>query len=309
MLISLKAKLKEQKSCYFCLQDYIGLKKYLFILAVLLSVFSSCDEQNTQVVAETSQSTENSLLAVSEVISTFDIVEDFMSSSQLFLKKDESLIPADADIIILDSEFTDGDGIEAILNFGTIGLEPHGLLCKDNKYRAGKIHVYLDKPYSETDAKLTVSFDKDEAFYSGNGKEMSKIHGSLQLQRISDDELLLHCGELTVETAEQEPVLIVATLSVVRLEKNGEGLVNDKLSFDGTLEVNSLNDDLTFNIVEPLNKDYNLSCAQYIKIGKIDVEPHNSASVISIDFDPNKDAACDHTVGITVNGRTFMYSY
>lgn len=285
------------------------MRKYLFILTVSFLAFTSCDEKNVIVVPETSQSTENSLLAVSEVISTFDVVEDFVSSSQMFLKKDESLIPADAEIIILDHEFTDGDGIEAILNFGTIGLEPHGLLCKDNKYRAGKIRVYLDKPYMETDAKLTVSFDEEEPFFSGNGKDMSRIVGSFQLHRISNDELLLHCGELSVETADKEAVTVAANLSILRVENNGEGLVNDKLSFDGQLKVESLSEQLNFKIMEPLNKDYNLACAQYIKVGKINVEPVNSASSIGVDFDPNNDKACDNTVGITVNGRMFMYTY
>lgn len=285
------------------------MKKYLFILIPTLIFLSACDEDTTLVVPESSQSTENSLLAVSEVISTFDVVEDFVSASHVFMKRDESLIPEDAKIDIIDQSFTDGDGLEAVIDFGVMGLEPFGLLCKDDKYRAGKIYLYLDKPYTEVDAKLTVSFDDHSPYYSGNGKEMSKILGSLQLQRISDDELKLHCGELVVETAEKEAVTVVANLSIIQLENRGEGIINDKLSFDGVLNVRSFGEDLTFTIAEPLMKDYNLSCAQYIKMGKIEVEPHHSSSDIIIDFDPHNDASCDHTVGITVNGRTFMYTY
>ncbi len=289
--------------------DLIGLRKYLFIIALLFLGFTSCQEENTTVVPENSQTTENSLLAVSEVISTSDVVEDFVSTSQLFLKREESLVPADAEVVILDHEFTDGDGIEAVINFGTLGLEPYGLLCKDNKYRAGRIHLYLNKPYTETDAKLTVSFDDEDSYYTGNGEVMSKINGSFVLHRVTHNELLMHCGELSVKSGDKEAVDIVANLSVARIENNGEGLINDKLNFDGNFEVSSLNEKLIFSISEPLRKDYNLACAKYIKEGKIDVEMLNSASDIGIDFDPNNDQACDNTVGITVNGRTIMYTY
>ena len=285
------------------------LKKYFYIFTIALIALGSCDDTPTVVIPETSKSTENSLLAISEIISTFDVVEDFVSSSQLFLKRDEALMPADAEITILDGEFKDGDGMEAVIDFGAKGLEPYGLLCKDNKYRAGKIYISLDKPYSEIDAKLTLRFDKEEPFFSGDGTQMSEIVGSVHVKRISNEELLLHCGELTVATEDKGDVSIVANLSVQLVEDKGVGLVNDKLSFDGVLEVESLEEELTFNIIEPLQKDYALSCAQYIKEGRIDVEPMNSASEISIDFDPNNNTACDKMVGITVNGRTFIYEY
>ncbi len=271
--------------------------------------FSSCDEQPVKVIPESSKSTENAILVISEVISTFDVVDDFVSGSEMFFKQLECLLPEDAKVRILDGDFEDGDGVEVLIDFGVMGLEPCGLLCKDNKYRAGKICITLDKPYSEIDANLSVSFSETHPFYSGNGKEMNKIEGEFMFKRISEDELMLHCGELKVTTSENDAITVGGDLAVTWIENNGMGIINDKLTFDGILRFASVDDELIFEIVEPLYKEYGLSCAQYIKTGRMEVDAMNSASNISVDFDPNNDAPCDNTVCITLNGRMFMYMY
>lgn len=276
---------------------------------MLVLSFSACDEKSTVVIPESSADTEIALRAVSEVISTFDISEDFTSTSDFFLRKEESFLPEDAKITLIDGDFTDGNGIEAVIDFGARGIEPCGLLCKDNKYRAGKIHLSLNKPYDELDAKLTIRFDEDDAFYSGNGKEMAAMTGSIQIQRISNDELKLDCGNLNVVFNEKETVVMAARLSIICLEKQGKNLLNDKLSFSGVMTIETNNTQLTFKIVEPLIKHYELNCAQFIKNGLVDVVSNSSASKILIDFDPHKDSPCDNTVSITANGRTFIYSY
>jgi hypothetical protein len=261
------------------------------------------------VIPESSKSTENSIKSLSEVISTFDVIEDFASSSHLFMKRDESLMPADAVVEVIDPTFDDGDGIEALIDFGSLGLEPHGLLCKDNKYRAGIIRLQLDKPYSEVDAKLTLTFDEKSPFYSGDGSEMCEFKGSILISRVSEKELKLHCGELILTLEDENPVTIIADLSITCISDSGVGIVDDELDFDGKLEINTPDEKLTLSIIEPLQKDYELSCAQYIKAGIIDVKLEKSISEIAIDFDPDGDNTCDQTVGITVNGRAFRYSY
>lgn len=284
--------------------------KLIFSIALLLALLvTACDEKPTVVIPESSEDTEKALRAVSEVISTFDISEDFTSTSDFFLRKEQSFLPADAKITLIDGDFTDGNGIEAVIDFGATGIEPYGLLCKDNKYRSGKIYLSLNKPYNELDAKLTLRCDNDDAFYSGNGKEMAAIKGEIQIQRISKDELKLNCSGLSVKFNENENVVLAAKLSIICLEKMGVSLLNDKLSFSGVMTMATENAQLTFKIVEPLQKHYELNCAQFIKKGKVDVETNRSVSEIAVDFDPNKDGACDHVVSITANGRTFIYSY
>ncbi|MDB4161357.1 hypothetical protein N9772_03225 [Bacteroidia bacterium] len=285
------------------------MRSFLFILVIGVLTFSSCDEQPVKVIPESSRSTENAILVISEVISTFDVVEDFVSGSEMFFKQLECLLPEDAEVRIIDGDFEDGDGVEILIDFGVMGLEPCGLLCKDNKYRAGKICITLDKPYAEPDAILTVSFSETHPFYSGSGKEMNKIEGEFVLHRISEDQLLLCCSELIITTVGNDAVSLHGDLTITRIDNNGIGLIGDKLTFDGALGVLSDSDELIFDIVEPLHKAYDLSCAQYIKKGKMEVDPMNSASIISVDFDPNNDSSCDHTVGITVNGRMFIYMY
>lgn len=285
------------------------MRPFFFILIIGLVAVSSCDELPIEVILETSKSTETAVEVMSEVISTFDVVEDFVSGSELFLTQFDCLLPEDADVRILDDDFEDGDGVEVLIDFGVIGSEPCGLLCKDNKYRAGKICITLDRPYAEPNAKLSVYFGEANPFYSGNGKKMSKIEGEFNLTRVSADELLFQCDGLQVTTIENDALVLQGDLSIVCIENSGFGLINDKLTFEGELTVESGDNELVFEIVEPLHKKYGLSCIQYIKTGKLEVDPMNSASNISVDFDPNNDASCDNTIGITVNGRTFIYMY
>ena len=260
-------------------------------------------------VPESSKSIENGILIISELISTFDVVEDFVSGSEMFFKQLECLLPEDADVRVIDNDFEDGDGVEVLIDFGVIDTEPYGLLCKDNKYRSGKLCISLDRPYSEIGANLTVSFSEANPFYSGNGKETNKIEGEFQLKRISESELMLRCSELHVTTPDNKAAIVAGDLSITCIENNGMGIINDKLTFDGLLAISSADDELVFEIVEPLHKEYSLLCAQHIKKGKMEVDPMNSASNIGVDFDPNNDASCDRTVGITLNGRLFRYMY
>ena len=278
------------------------------LLLSIVLLLGCVDEGPVIEIPETNQETQKSLSVLAEVISSFDIVQDVVSSSEFFVKKNESFLPSEVKFIPIDTSYQDGDGIELILDFGGLGDEPHGLLCKDEKYRAGTIKLSLDKPYNKIDAVLTVEFPTINPYYSGDGSAMNKLNGTLKLTRISDDEVKLTCSKLSVRESETLHD-VVSNLSIRSIKDVGLGLVNDELTYSGEIVISTESSNIVLVTTEPLLKTYTLDCAKHIIKGKFDVELTSSASEIEVDFDPYQDLACDNEVAITANGKRVIFKY
>ena len=286
------------------------MKRLLFrgLLLSLLATAVGCQEEPILEITETDETSQISLNVVSEILSTFDIVQDWSTGDLLYFKKDESLMPSDVVVSYLDTSFIDGDGIKLGFNFGFLGQSPHGLLCKDGKYRAGYFTVSLNRHPQDIDAKLVIEFPEDNPFYSGNGESMTEISGAMVIKRISDDELKLTTTQLSV-IENKEAKRVDATIAIRELADNGYGIVNDQLSFDGTLSVTDNQLTISLATTLPLRKNYTLECAKNIVEGKLNVNISNSISAMDIDFDPDNDAACDNKVALCINGKTVIYRY
>ncbi|MGB0851410.1 MAG: hypothetical protein ACPGTP_09185 [Bacteroidia bacterium] len=285
------------------------MSKFLFRILILFLVGAmGCTELPIIEVEETDETTHSSLGALSEVLSTFDIVQDYALSSDLLYKKDESLIPSSVLISYVDTTFKDGNGIELIFDFGSLGAAPHGVLCKDEKYRAGEFVLKLNKPYTYSDARLKIEFGKDNPFYSGNGQTMSKLKGSLTLSRSSLNEVILRCSDLVVQ---QEDIIqsIESNVSVMQEKDFGPGIVNDELTFAGYVNVTEGSVVTRLKTISPLYKNYKMGCAMHIIKGEMDVQMSSSKSEIHVDFDPYDDMACDNKVELTINGKSVLFEY
>ena len=116
--------------------------KSIFIFISLLLVFG-CNNDDVIEIRDNHKSTETCISMVSEFLSTFDIVKDVITSEQIFNPEHLSVLPVDAEIVYEDTTFTDGDGMDILIKFGELGSSPHGLLCRDNKYRSGSILLSL----------------------------------------------------------------------------------------------------------------------------------------------------------------------
>ena len=267
-----------------------------------------CKDDNRLEVSINSESTEVSLSLLTEVLSTFDIVSDLSSSNVLFVKKDKSLLPNGLVINYIDTTFQDGNGLKIELDFGDLGEEPHGQLCKDNKYRAGKMMITVNRPMSQLNATLEVSFSEEFPYYTGNGKKMVKLVGQMGLLRKSETEIILTIKDLTTSIEEKNHA-IAATFSVQTLQDGGLGIVNDELSFSGTISVIDSTSGLLFSTTNPLIKNYALTSAKYILDGDLLAVLPETHSTMHVDFDPDKDRACDTKVALIVNGKRVIYTY
>lgn len=267
-----------------------------------------CKDDNLLEVPINSEPTEVSLSLLTEVLSTFDIVSDLSSSNVLFVKKDQSLLPNGLVINYIDTTFQDGNGLKIELDFGDLGEEPHGQLCKDNKYRAGKMMITVNRPMSQLDAQLEVSFSDEFPYYTGNGKKMTKLVGQMALLRKSETEITFTIKELKT-SLEEEKHTIAANFSVQTLQDGGLGIVNDELSFSGTIGVSNSTSTLLFSTSSPLIKNYALPCAKYILAGDLITVLPETNSIMEVDFDPDLDRACDTKVALIVNGKRVIYTY
>ncbi len=279
----------------------------LFLLYGLL-FFVGCREEPIIEVSETHAGTEQSLQVFSELLSTYDIIEDFVSSNDLLFKKEESLLPSGVVIKIIDDDFLDGDGVEVVLDFGELGDEPHGLLCKDKKYRAGTIRILSDKPYSSPGAKISLIFSKEDPFYSGAGDKMILIQGEMYVERVGDQSITMQCSALKFQDGDEE-ISLITNLAFEKIHEAGLGILDDEIAISGELLLKKETGEVMLTSVSPLKKKYTLDCAQHIIAGKLDLNQSTSMSKISVDFDPTGDQLCDNKVVITVNGKALLYEY
>ncbi len=275
---------------------------------ITLLFFVGCKEDPIIEVSENHESTEQSLKMYRELLSTYDVIEDFLSSTDLFMKKDESLLPPEVIVTVIDNDFLDGDGVEVVLDFGELGEEPKGLLCKDNKYRAGKVRITATQPYQLPGAEVTLSFPEDNPYYSGSGDEMTQISGSLYVERVDVNHIKMHCTTLKFYDNEEE-VSLVTDLVIRKSKDAGAGIIDDEILISGNVVLTSGIEEIILSTLLPLKKKYTLDCAQHIIAGHLDVDQSNSVSKITVDFDPMLDEACDNKVSITINGKTLFYEY
>ncbi|NNJ56071.1 MAG: hypothetical protein HKP14_08060 [Bacteroidia bacterium] len=267
-----------------------------------------CTEDSVIEIKEDNETTLTSLETLSELISTFDILDDLASSHDAFKKKENELLPSDAKLTYHDVSFIDGTGVDFEIDFGKLGNEPSGLLCKDGKYRAGKILVKLTRPYSEIGTVMTVVFPKEQPFYSGDGSNMERFVGTIKLTREDDDEITLITE--TLESGQAGSASDVsADLLITKEVDNGIGILNDEVLFGGELKIENAASSVEMKSIQPLKKVYSLICAKNIVGGELSVKLSESISDIYIDFDPDNDEACDNKVAIVINGKSVIYNY
>lgn len=276
---------------------------------ILFSGLMGCATSDDLVeVAETSETHHATLTILSEMVSSIDVIEDLSTSDSFFFKKSNSFLPDDVGIVYIDNTYDDGDGLELELDFGMLGEMPHGILCKDGKYRAGVVKLKLNKPFNEYDAELEIEFDDEEPFYSGDGGHMVKFTGDIELTRAGTSVLSIATEDL-VTTKNNISNTIKCELEIKKVQDVGIGLLNDVNELKGWMALHGDGRTVEVNVTSPLKKRYLHDCAKHIVSGTIDVTLSNSASDIVIDFNPYHNEACDNDIAVTVNGKTVIDTY
>ena len=281
-------------------------KKILVCLS--LTLILGCNNDDVIEIRDNHKSTETCISLVSEFLSTFDIIKDVVTSENIFNPDKLTVLPIGVELVYLDTTFFDGDGMDVLIRFGDLGTSPHGLLCKDNKYRSGAILLSLDQDYLLDNSTLKILLSTDEPFYSGDGEHMTKLTGGIKFQRIDTDRIKVKCNEFKLVNTEAD-ISMSADLDIIEVKSSTLDELEDHICVRGDIELKSGLESATFTITSPLQKQADYDCLRFISTGQIQVDKSSTISDIMVDFDPHQDLGCDRLITITTNGKRVFTHY
>ena len=300
---------------YFCISKVYKPKqnmkhmKFFFLIFVsgsLLWAIQSC--KSVQDAKDNISSAVDFANAETEFSGAFDVTDDINQSDGKIKKGSGYILPSGAIFTWVDSVM-DADGIKYDLDFGPLGTTvPYGLLCRDGKYRAGKLHVAVSKPYSTIGCAVTVSAASGDEYHSGIGATMTKIEGVLSITRSATETLDVSISGGKVTFA-GKTASFQGTKTITRTAGSGTpGAWGDEFTINGSGSgVNSDGDSYTWQINTPLIKRLQLGCARTFVKGVIEIKNTTASTALSVDFDPLKNEACDLTARATIGKRTFDF--
>lgn len=243
------------------------------------------------------------LSSISEFLSTYDLISDLISSNELFSSDNPPSLPLGTRFLAVDTSLIDGDGYEFLIDFGELGNLPLGTLCKDFKYRAGVLHVYLDQNYLNT-SEMTIVLSSDHPFYSGDGKEMTQLEGRIVLKQDSQKNMIVTGDDIQITNTKGH--IELSTDIIIHERETGSTNQSSKIiTINGNMQLKNDGEIQDYTIVSPLLKKSDNFCIRHILSGHIAINPFIENMVI--DFDPYSDSGCDNLISLTVNGkRTFL---
>lgn len=277
-------------------------KSYIFLgaAAMLLlaggALFQGCtaakDAKENIQAAEDFSSSENALA------SAFDVSDDVASTDNRSKKGGSTILPSGAVLNWIDTSFTDGDPVEFNIDFGSLGATPsYGTLCGDGKYRAGVVHITLTKRYTEVGAKLTVKAEDADNYYVGDGTNMFKLTGTLDVERTAQESVTLTTTSCTIKDLLSQTRTFSGTKTITRTAGSSTpGIWGDEYTITGNGSGTTKNgDSYTWNITTPLLKKLQTGCAKTFTVGVIEIKNTSANQSLKLDFDPFQNGACDKT--------------
>jgi hypothetical protein len=274
------------------------------LIAVIFSLSLSSCKEYIEEVKETIHSAEDNSVAEGEFASIYDVVDDFVSTNMTAT----NILPPGTIILLHDTSFADGDGLEFSIYFGELdSIYPLGVLCNDGKYRAGFLTVTVTNSFTTIGSVIQIVANHDNCFYSGNGEDMFKIQGIITATRtelnkvdiiISNALLLTDDYEINWESSQ--------VLEVV--DDAGPGFWGDTYQITGTSQgTNRFGQDYKATIVEPLIKKMEQGCANTFTEGVLEIDVSENNKTIFVDYDPYKDQKCDKIAQAEINGKRTIF--
>ena len=280
-----------------------------FILAATFSVFLISCRKDTAETKETIVSAEDNSTVENEFTSLFDVADDF-SSNDRRTRAGNTILPSGAIVEFQDSSYTDGDGVEATIDFGPVkNTIPKGLLCQDGRFRAGKIHISSSKRYFLDSAEVVISISDADKYYAGSdGVSLTQLIGTVKIKRLSSNSLNIQVIDARAIN-DKGTVAWQSTRTITKLVDAGAGILGDQFEITGEASgVNRNGESYTVKIDLPLLKKVEMGCARTFVKGKVTLSNTSSGKSISINYDPCGDEACDLIAKATINGKEFYYS-
>lgn len=268
---------------------------------------SNCTEQLPE-VKENIHSAQDNSLAETHFFATFDAAYDVIATDKKFRKLETTIIPSNTAIKFLDSSFADGDGVSVVVDFGGLGnQEPKGTLCQDGRYRAGKMRIHVNQSIQSAEFRAVVTTTPEDSFFSGNGTDMVQLIGKTTITLTGVAGIRVRVTDATVIDGDR-----VSTWSsdrtIVQTKDNGDGIWGDEYMVTGKASgVNRDGDAFTVTIDQPLVKRMEAGCANTFIAGVVTVAATEGTQVVSINYDPFENEACDHYAEANLNGKKTIF--
>lgn len=280
------------------------MKNILLFAAVLFGIvlLSSCRKD----FAESVQSAEDNSQVETEYSQIYDAVADYSASNSITGKTDDYILPSGAVVTFIDSIFTDGDGVDFTIDYGPLdhGASYKGILCKDGRYRAGKIRVGMTNKWSEVPDTLTISIPSSFDYYVGNGTNMYKLTGTKKIIRTTATSYSVSVTNASLQR-DNGTITWDAERTITQTYDAGIGWYGDEYEITGNATgINVNGEAFTVVTTTPLRKKLALGCLSTFVAGKLELTNVVSGRTLGIDYDSYGNEACDKTVTVTYNGRT-----
>jgi hypothetical protein len=283
--------------------------KFTYLLLTLSAGFMLYGLQSCKALEETKESftsAEDFTTAETVFAGTFDMADDINQSDGKIKKGSSTILPSGAIFTWVDSVM-DSDGIKYTLDFGSLGSStPKGLLCGDGKYRAGKIHISVSKPYMQVGTTAAVKAETADNYYIGNGIDMFRVEGNLSITRSASDSLDIVMTGGKVSNDAGKTALFQGTKAIKRLSDGGVvGIWGDIYQVTGNGGGTNVNgENYTWKISTPLLKNMKVGCSRTFVKGVIEVKNDNVTNALIVDFDPYTNEACDLFARVTYGSQS-----
>jgi len=282
-------------------------KRLIVFISGLLLTLSNCTEQLPEVKENIFSAQDNSQ-AETHFFATFDAAYDVIATDKKFRKLETTIIPSNTAIKFLDSSFADGNGVSVVVDFGGLGSEePKGTLCQDGRYRAGKMRIHVNQSIQSAEFRAVVTITAEDSFYSGNGTDMVQLIGKTTITLTGIAGIRVRVTDALVIDGDKE-YSWESDRTIVQTKDNGDGIWGDEYIVTGKSSgINREGDAFTVKIDEPLIKRMETGCANTFISGIVTVSATEGSQVVSINYDPFDNQACDHYAEANLNGKKTIF--
>lgn len=281
--------------------------KNIFLL-IFLFLFFSCKKDNKISNDNVISANDNSTIET-EFSSMFDVAEDFNSNDRR-VRSGQTILPSSAIVQFQDSNWFDGDGIECTIDFGPLkNTAPKGLLCLDGRYRAGVLHLKMNKRYSLDSFECIVWADENDGFYAGNdGLSLSSVSGTMSILRLSFSSFRITVSDARLRN-ENGTITWQSNRVIDKKVDNSAGILGDEYTITGSASgINRKGEAFEVKITEALYKKIQMGCARTFTQGVVELLNTSNQDKIILDYDPYNNNACDLIAKATFRNREFIFT-
>lgn len=296
------------------INNRVILMKTLLVAAFIgltLLFFTSCNDGSLLEFRETVDAAEDNATLETEFTALYDLLDDVSATDPKLGKTGSTILPSGATLNYLDTSWIDGDGKEFLIDFGPLGtVSPKGMLCKDGKYRAGKVRITLNKPFMQVGSILDVKLDENDQYYSGDGEKMTQLTGNFTIIRTGQETLRMEVVNGIAKTDDgRELKWTLVNRTVQRTKDAGPGVWGDHFKIEGEASgIGRNGDEFTVSITEPLIKKMETGCASAFVKGRLTISVNNGSKIIKVNYDPFNNEACDRVAEADINGRKTTFT-